>query len=126
MIREKMIIGKRTGRNFFQHLKSGGGETGTVNNDRHPTICQGAFKKGQQMGPAAFSVSFCCTNLHLSPYLHSIRSNRRTKVVFPDFLPMRVSEEPFCILRENPVFTSLHLRSPVHVVQPSATAVILG
>ncbi len=33
---------------------------------------------------------------------------------------MRVSEEPVCIyfFRENPVFTSLHLRSPVHVVPP--------
>jgi hypothetical protein len=35
-------------------------------------------------------------------------------VVFPDFQPMRVSEESVCIylFRQNPVFTSLHLRSP--------------
>jgi hypothetical protein len=41
-------------------------------------------------------------------------------VVFPDFQPTRVSEEPVCIyiFRQNPVFTSLHLRSPVHVVPP--------
>ncbi len=32
----------------------------------------------------------------------------------------RVSEEPVHIylFRQNPVFTSLHLRSPVHVVPP--------
>jgi hypothetical protein len=31
---------------------------------------------------------------------------------------MRVPEEPVCIhlFRQNPVFTSLHLKSPVHVV----------
>ncbi len=41
-------------------------------------------------------------------------------MVFPDFQPMRVSEEPVCIdlFRQNPVFTFLHLRSPVHVVPP--------
>jgi hypothetical protein len=41
-------------------------------------------------------------------------------VQFPDFQPMRVSEEPVCIYlcRQNPIFTSLHLRSPVHVVPP--------
>jgi hypothetical protein len=35
---------------------------------------------------------------------------------------MRVSEEPFCIylFRQNAVFISLHLRSPVHVVPPQA------
>jgi hypothetical protein len=33
---------------------------------------------------------------------------------------MRVSEEPVCIdiFRQNPVFTSLHLKYPVHVVPP--------
>ncbi len=33
---------------------------------------------------------------------------------------MRVSEEPVCsyLFRQNPAFTSLHLRSPVHVVPP--------
>jgi hypothetical protein len=38
-------------------------------------------------------------------------------VVFPDFQPMRVSEKPDCIylFRQNLVFTSLHLRSPVRV-----------
>ncbi len=47
----------------------------------------------------------------------SIQSHRGTKVVWPDFQPMRVPEEPVCIdiFRQNPVFTSLHLKSPVHV-----------
>jgi hypothetical protein len=33
---------------------------------------------------------------------------------------MRVPEEPVCIdlFRQNPVFTSLHLKSPVNVVPP--------
>jgi hypothetical protein len=37
------------------------------------------------------------------------------------FWPIRVSEEPVCIylFRQNPVFTSLHLRSSVHVVPPN-------
>ncbi len=47
----------------------------------------------------------------------SIQSHRGSKVVWPDFQPMRVPEEPVCIdlFRQNPVFTSLHLKSPVHV-----------
>ncbi len=38
-----------------------------------------------------------------------------TYVVFPNFQPMRVAEEPVCIYLFwlNPVFTSLHLRYPV-------------
>ncbi len=50
----------------------------------------------------------------------SIRSHRGTKVVWPDIQPMRVPEEPVCIdlFRQNPVFTSLHLKYPVHVVPP--------
>jgi hypothetical protein len=41
-------------------------------------------------------------------------------MVLPDFQSMRVSEEPVSIylFRQNPVFTSLHLRSPVQVVLP--------
>ncbi len=52
----------------------------------------------------------------------SIRSHRRTKVVWPDFQPMRVPEEPVCVhlFRQKPVFTSLLLKSPVRVV-PQAT-----
>jgi hypothetical protein len=44
----------------------------------------------------------------------------RHKGFFPDFQPIRVSEDPVCIylFRQKPVFTSLHLRSPVHVVPP--------
>ncbi len=47
----------------------------------------------------------------------SIRSHRGIKVVWPDFQPMRVAEEPVCVhlFRQKPVFTSLHLKSPVHV-----------
>ncbi len=47
----------------------------------------------------------------------SIQSHRGTKVVWPDLQPMRVPEEPVCIdlFRQNPVFTSLYLKSPVHV-----------
>jgi len=43
----------------------------------------------------------------------SIRSHRGTKGVWPDFQPMRVPEVPVCIhlFRQNPVFTSLHLKS---------------
>jgi hypothetical protein len=38
---------------------------------------------------------------------------------------MKVSEESFCIdlFRQNPVFTSLHLRSPVHVVPPQEVGI---
>ncbi len=58
----------------------------------------------------------------------SIRPHRGTKVVWPDFQPMRVPEEPVCIrlFRQNPVFSSLHLRSPVHVVPPQISAVLLS
>ncbi len=47
----------------------------------------------------------------------SIRSHRGIKVVWPDFQPMRAPEEPVCVhlFRQKPVFTSLHLKSPVHV-----------
>ncbi len=50
----------------------------------------------------------------------SIRSHRGTQVFFPDFQPMRVSEKLVCIdhFRQNPVFTSMHLKAPVHVVPP--------
>ncbi len=43
-------------------------------------------------------------------------------MIFPDLQPMRVSAEPVCIhlFRQNPVFTSLYLRSPVHVVPPQS------
>jgi hypothetical protein len=52
-----------------------------------------------------------------TPY---IRSHRGTELVFLDFQPMRVSEEPVSIdlNRQNPVFTSLYLRFTVHVVPP--------
>jgi hypothetical protein len=44
----------------------------------------------------------------------------------PDFQPMRVAEEPVCIdlFWQNPVFTSLHLRPPVHVVPPQKIIVV--
>jgi hypothetical protein len=50
----------------------------------------------------------------------SIWSHRGKKVVWPDFQPMRGPEKPVCILifGQNPFLTSLHLKSPVHVVPP--------
>ncbi len=61
---------------------------------------------------------FDCYKVH--SHAHSIRSHRGTEVLFQDFQPMGVSEELVCIylFRQNPVVTSLHLRSPVHVVPP--------
>jgi len=54
----------------------------------------------------------------------SIRSHKGKKVVWPDFQQMRVPEEPVCIhlFRKNPVFTSLHLKSPIRVVPPLGRA----
>ncbi len=61
----------------------------------------------------------CMRTLHpwVRSHAPSIQSHRGIKVVWPDFQPMRVPEEPVCIdlFRQNPVFTSLHLKSPVHV-----------
>ena len=65
-----------------------------------------------------------CTHTYAASWVHShapsIRSHRGTYEVFPDFQPMRISEEPVCIylFRQNPFFTSLHLRSPVYDVPP--------
>ncbi len=41
---------------------------------------------------------------------------------------MRVPEEPVCIhlYRQNLVFTSLHLRSPVHVVPPQEDGAVIA
>ncbi len=41
---------------------------------------------------------------------------------------MRVPEEPVCIhlFYRNPVFTSLHLKSPVHVVPPQEGGIEVG
>jgi hypothetical protein len=67
---------------------------------------------------------FWSDSIHTEPRVHShapsIWSHRETKVVFPDFQPMRVLGEPVCIyhFRQNPFFTSLHLRSHVYVVPP--------
>jgi hypothetical protein len=56
-------------------------------------------------------------SLWVHSHAPSIRSHRGIKVVWPDFQPMRVPEEPVCVhlFRQKPVFTSLHLKSPVHV-----------
>jgi hypothetical protein len=56
---------------------------------------------------------------HKNPFAF-MSFHRGTKVVFPDFKPMRVPEEPVCIhlFRQNSVFTSLHLRSTVYFVPP--------
>jgi hypothetical protein len=58
----------------------------------------------------------------------SIRSHRGTEVPFPDFQPMRVSEEPVCIylFRQNPVFTSLHLRYPESIATLTQFRLIEG
>jgi hypothetical protein len=58
-----------------------------------------------------------CTLHRVHSHAPSIRSHRGIKVVWPDFQPMRVPEEPVCVhlFRQKPVFTSLHLKSPVHV-----------
>jgi hypothetical protein len=67
---------------------------------------------------------FFCLPLRGGVWVHShdpsIRSHRWTIVVWPDFQPMRFPEEPVCIdlFRQNPVFTTLHLKSPVHIVRP--------
>ncbi len=55
--------------------------------------------------------------LRVHSHAPSIRSHRGIQVVWPDFQPMRVQEEPVCVhlVRQKPVFTSLHLKSPVHV-----------
>jgi hypothetical protein len=44
----------------------------------------------------------------------SILSHWGTKVIWPDFQPMRVPEEPVWtdLFRQTPVFTSLHLKYP--------------
>ncbi len=56
------------------------------------------------------------TIVRVHSHAPSIRSHRGIKVVWPDFQPMRVAEEPVCVylFRQKPVFTSLHLKSPVH------------
>ncbi len=52
--------------------------------------------------------------------LPPFRPTEGDKWFFSDFQPVRVSEEPVFIyfFRQNPVFTSLQLSSPVHVVPP--------
>ncbi len=49
-----------------------------------------------------------CLLIGVRSHAPSIQSHRGTKVVWPDFQPMRVPEEPVCIdlFRQNPVFTS--------------------
>ncbi len=62
----------------------------------------------------------CIWDLPSPYYVPSIRSHRETSVVFPDFQQIKVSEEPVCIhlFQQNLVFTSLHLRSSIHVEPP--------
>ncbi len=66
------------------------------------------------MLPIVWLLSFYFPNqIWLVSWPETIRSHRGTKVGWPDFQPMRVQEEPVCIhlFRQNPVFTSLHLKS---------------
>jgi hypothetical protein len=52
--------------------------------------------------------------------LHSDSLIYEENLIFFFVSAIRVSKEPVCIdlFRQNPVFTSLHLRFPVHVVPP--------
>ncbi len=66
----------------------------------------------------------CNTFLRVRSHAPSIQSHRGTKVVWPDFQPMRVPEEPLCIdlFRQN--LTCLHLKYPIYVV-PESVATLL-
>jgi hypothetical protein len=68
------------------------------------------------MGPNGVSVAMDSVLYRVHCHAPSIRSHRETI----DFQPMRVSEKPVCIylFLQTPVFTTLHLRSPAHVVPP--------
>jgi hypothetical protein len=64
-----------------------------------------------------------CTYLYTLVNLYKTTIHRTSPVsIYPVILHSvpDFSEEPVCIyhFRQNPVFTSLHLRSPVHVVPP--------
>ncbi len=67
-----------------------------------------------------YSISSHCHLARVHSHTPSIWSHRGIKVVWPDFQPMRVPEEPVCfhLFRQNPFFTSLHLKSPDHSVCP--------
>ncbi len=58
----------------------------------------------------------------------SIRSHRRTKVVWPDIQPRRVPEEPVWIdlFRQKPVFTSLHLNHSCRTASVGVICIILS
>ncbi len=86
-----------------------------------PLLCNIYIKNGG--GGGGNELLYCWVHSHAP----SIRSHRGTKVVWPDFQPMRVPEEPVCVhlFRQNPVFSSLHLKSPVHVVQPLFSTLVI-
>jgi hypothetical protein len=82
------------------------------------------FRKIINNPPPFFDNLLYFSKTRVHSHAPSIQSYRGTKVVSPDFQPMRVPEEPVCIdlFRQNPVFTSLHLKSPVHVHRLSVNA----
>jgi hypothetical protein len=69
----------------------------------------------------------CAVVTWVCSHAPSIPSHRGTKVVWPDFQPMRVPEEPVCIdlFWQKPVITSLHLKYPVLVAPPLSTSCIM-
>ncbi len=73
---------------------------------------------------SSFRLTAQANTYRVHSHAPSIRSHGRIKVVWPDFQPMRVPEEPVCVhlFRQKPVFTSLHLKSPVHVHRLSMLA----
>ncbi len=79
------------------------------------------FSEQQKLGIASVSVGpirnryqyhYIQNAPRVRSHAPSIQSHRGTKVVWPDFQPMRVPEELVCIdiFRKNPVFTSLLLK----------------
>ncbi len=83
------------------------------------TLSCGIFRNHHREPLFGHGSTFDRTDLWFWVHSHapSIRSHRGIKVVWPDFQPMRVPEEPVCVhlFRQKPVFTSLQLKSPVHV-----------
>jgi hypothetical protein len=87
------------------------------NNQKKPTfIAERLIYGGTMLSGHTLQKMLSC-EYRVHSHAPSIRSHRGIKVVWPDFQPMRVPEEPVCVhlFRQKPVFTSLHLKSPVHV-----------
>ncbi len=105
---------------------------------RYSTLAAGVIDPGRKISitfnfllssylapPLLSTAQACCVTaiqreVRVRSHAPSILSHRGTKVVWPDFQPMRVPEEPVCIqfCWQNLDFTSLHFKSPIHVVPP--------